>query len=256
MNRNDFIPYFSAFLEQNKIEYQLINSNIFQIGSLQIKYFEHLSDELTALGQPINIWKDQWEKHPEVVISRLSSVLGLNLKLPARVCKVRRINQHIAEDFLNINHLQQSIGAKLKYGLYLPKSYFRLLPNGLVQNSEELLLAVMTFSGAKKYYLGEKIVLSYELIRFSNLNGFNIVGGFTKMMRYFIKEKTPGNIMTYIDADWSDGENFAKLGFELKDKTPPMYFQLDENYIRIKVKDANEADVMNSGSYKYILSEF
>lgn len=256
MNRNDFIPYFSAFLEQNKIEFQLINSNIFQIGSFQIKYFEHLSDELTALGQPINIWKDQWEKHPEIVISRVSSVLGLNPKLPARVCKVRRIDQHIAEEFLNKNHLQRSIGAKLKYGLYLPKSYFRLLPNGLVQNSEELLLAVMTFSGAKKYYLGDKIILSYELIRFSNLNGFNIVGGFTKMMRYFIKEKTPGNIMTYIDADWSDGENFTKLGFELKDKTPPMYFQLDENHFRIKVKDANEADVMNSGSYKYILSEF
>lgn len=256
MISKDFIPYFSAFLEENKIEFQLINSRIFEIWPLKIKYFEHLPDDLEALSQPINIWKDQWEKHPEIVISRLSSVLGLNLKLPARVCKVRRINQHIAEEFLNRNHLQQSIGAKLKYGLYLPKAYYRLLPTGFVPDSEEILLAVMTFSGAKKYYLEDKIVLSFELIRFSNLNGFNILGGFTKMLRHFIQEKTPGNIMTYIDADWSNGENFSKLGFELKEKTSPMYFRLDENDNRVKVKDADEADVMNSGSFKYILSEF
>lgn len=256
MIRKDFIPYFSEFLEQNKIEFQLTDSHIFQIGHLQLKYFENLTDDINALKQPINIWKDQWKKHPEIVISRLSSVLGLNLKLPARVCKVRRINQHIAEEFLNKNHLQQSIGAKLKYGLYLPRAYFRLLPKGFRQDSEELLLAVMTFSGAKKYYLEDKIVLSFELIRFSNLGGFNIVGGFTKMLRHFIKEKTPGNIMTYIDADWSDGENFSKLGFELIEKTSPMYFRLDDNGNRIKVKNAIEANVMNSGSYKYILSEF
>jgi hypothetical protein len=256
MIRNDFIPYFSTFLQLNKIEFHLLNSHIFQIGSWQIKYFESLPDDLNALSQPINIWKDQWDKHPEVVISRLSSVLGFNSKLPARVCKVRRINQHIAEEFLNKNHLQQSIGAKLKYGLYLPKAYYRLLPSGFVPDSDELLLAVITFSGSKKYYFEDKVVLSFELIRFANLNGFNIVGGFTKMLRYFIHEKTPGNIMTYIDADWSDGKNFSKLGFKLIEKTSPLYFQLDENHNRVKVKNTNEAEVVNSGSYKYILSEF
>ncbi len=256
MIRNDFIPYFSAFLQQNKIEFQLLNSHIFQFGSWQIKYFERLPDDLNVLSQPINIWKDQWEKHPEIVISRLNSVLGFNSKLPARVCKVRRINQHIAEEFLNNNHLQQSIGAKLKYGLYLPKPYHRLLPNGFVSDSDELLLAVMTFSGSKKYYLEDNIVHSFELIRFANLNGFNIIGGYTKMLKHFIQEKTPGNIMTYIDADWSDGKKISKLGFELIAKTSPMYFQLDENHNRVKVKNVNEAEVVNSGSFKYILSEF
>ena len=256
MIRNDFIPYFSAFLQQNKIEFQLLNSHIFQIGSRQIKYFERIPADLNVLCQPVNIWKDQWEKHPGIVISRLNSVLGFNSKLPARVCKVRRINQHIAEEFLNRNHLQQSIGAKLKYGLYLPKAYYRLLPSGFVPDSDELLLAVITFSGSKKYYLEDNVVLSFELIRFANLDGFNIVGGFTKLLRYFIQEKTPGNIMTYIDGDWSDGKKFSNLGFELIEKTSPMYFQLDENQNRVKVKNANEAEVVNSGSYKFILSEF
>jgi hypothetical protein len=162
----------------------------------------------------------------------------------------------VVVEFLDKNHLQQSVGSKIKYGLYLPKAYFRLLPTDFSVDSEELLVSVMTFSNPKKYYKENKIVLSYELIRFANLMGFNIVGGFSKMLKYFVEEKNPGNIMTYIDADWSDGQNFSKLGFKLIDKTPPLFFRLDKNKKRIKVPDKNEADVMNSGSYKYILSEF
>ncbi|WP_255079158.1 hypothetical protein [Lacihabitans sp. CCS-44] len=256
MISGDFVSYFSAFLTHNKIEFQLRDSCVFESGKIEVKYLETIPEDYKFIEKPINVWKDQWFKYPEIVLSRLSSVLGLNQKLPARVCNVRRVNQHIAEDFLNQNHLQQSIGAKLKYGLYLPKAYFRLLPEEFKPDSDELLLAVMTFSGAKKYYLEEKIVLSFELIRFANLNGFNVVGGFSKMLGYFVKEKTPGNIMTYIDADWSDGENFSKLGFELVEKTSPLYFVLDENKNRIKVRDRVEAEIINSGSYKYILSEF
>jgi hypothetical protein len=152
--------------------------------------------------------------------------------------------------------LQQSIGAKLKYGLFLPKNYFRLLPAAFTPDSDELLMAVMTFSGSKKYYLEDEIVLSYEMIRFATFNGFNVVGGFSKLLRFFVKEKTPGNIMTYIDADWTDGDNFSKLGFELVEKTSPLYFALDENKNRVKVRDIKDAEVTNSGSYKYILSEF
>lgn len=256
MIREDFVAYFSAFLNRNKIEFQLINSKFFQIGNVEVKYFEFIPEDIESTIKPINVWKDQWLKHPEIVISRLSSVLGLNQKLPARVCSVRRINQPTAQDFLNQNHLQQSIGAKLKYGLYLPKNYFRLLPAAFKPDSDELLMAVMTFSGSKKYYLEDQIVLSYELIRFATLNGFNVVGGFSKLLRFFVKEKTPGNIMTYIDADWTDGENFSKLGFELVEKNTPLYFALDEKMNRVKVQDKNDAAVTNSGSYKYILSEF
>jgi hypothetical protein len=256
MIREDFVAYFSAFLNRQKIEFQFIDSKFFQIGKIEVKYLEFIPEDFESINKPINVWKDQWLRHPEIVISRLSSVLGLNQKLPARVCCVRRINQSIAQDFLNHNHLQQSIGAKLKYGLFLPKNYFRLLPAAFTPDSDELLMAVMTFSGSKKYYLEDEIVLSYEMIRFATFNGFNVVGGFSKLLRFFVKEKTPGNIMTYIDADWTDGDNFSKLGFELVEKTSPLYFALDENKNRVKVRDIKDAEVTNSGSYKYILSEF
>lgn len=256
MYNTSFINFFSKFLHQNSFSFEIVKDTTFFVNGLKIKYLESILDEEHSDEFIILVWFDQWQNYPEIVMSRLASALGLNAKLPARVCKVRRVDQTLAIDFLNKNHLQQSSGAKIKLGLFLPKAYFRLLENVPNLSDIELLVAVMTFSGSRKYYFEDKIVQSYELIRFSNLVGLNVVGGFSKMLKYFINEKKPGNIMTYVDADWSDGSNFVKLGFELKEKMPPIFFKLDEQNKRVKIDNQMGADLVNSGSYKYIMSEF
>ncbi|MBK9934169.1 MAG: hypothetical protein IPP61_20800 [Cytophagaceae bacterium] len=206
----------------------------------------------------IRIWKDQWDLAPEIIKSRLKSRFGLNFTLPARVCKVKRITKLVSDDFLNLNHLQKSTGAKLKYGLFLPNKYFRLLKNDFqfIDNEEEILVAVMTFSAAKKYYFGTEIVNSFELVRFGTLPYFNIVGGFSKLMRFFVNEKKPGNIMTYVDADWSDGQNFLKMGFKFIESTGPVFYKMGNNNERIPVAKADDFDVYNSGSLKFIKNGF
>lgn len=202
----------------------------------------------------LRVWEDQWLGAPEIVKSRLESRFDLNPTLPARVCEVRRINQSESEAFLNKNHLQKSAGAKLKYGLFLPQRYFRLLlSKGYVfDNQRELLVAVMTFTAGKKYYIGNEIVNSFELVRFGTLTNLNVIGGFTKLMRFFVNEKNPGNIMTYVDADWSDGQNFKKMGFEFIEKTQPVYYKIGSHYERITVTGEEAFDVYNSGSLKFI----
>ena len=256
MYNTSFTIFFSKFLTQNSFSFEIDKNTTFLVNGLKIKYLERILNEEPPCEFMILVWFDQWQNYPEIVMSRLVSALGLNSKLPARVCKVRRIDQTLAIDFLNKNHLQQSSGAKIKLGLFLPKVYFRLLEDVSNLPDAELLVAVMTFSGSKKFYLEDNIVQSYELIRFSNLVGLNVVGGFSKMLKYFVNEKKPGNIMTYVDADWSDGTNFVKLGFELKEKMSPIFFKLDEYNKRVKIDDQMGADVVNSGSYKYIMSEF
>jgi len=82
MIREDFVAYFSAFLNRQKIEFQFIDSKFFQIGKIEVKYLEFIPEDFESINKPINVWKDQWLRHPEIVISRLSSVLGLNQKLP------------------------------------------------------------------------------------------------------------------------------------------------------------------------------
>jgi hypothetical protein len=84
--------------------------------------------------------------------------------------------------------------------------------------------------------------------------------------------------MTYVDADWSDGEFYSRMGFECIEKIPPLEFWLDRStgireypHLVLKKYDltietfSSESDknsflknngytrVFNSGSYKFLL---
>lgn len=265
---DSFKTYFCAFLQTQNIDYKIYESsflvfelpvfcfkiyfmNAFENGQF-IQYFHENNNDKKL--KEIYVWADQWHSARPIVISRLNSLLGLNFKLPARVFSIKRIDRIVSDDFLNTNHLQFAVNSKIKYGLYLPKRYFRLLgkTQEFDEKKHEILFAVMTFSSPKKFFEENKVILSYELIRFATKNGFNIIGGFSKMLRFFIDEKIPGNIMTYIDADWSDGEGFKKMGFKFIEKTKPMYFKLDDNTKRILVNNEQDANVINTGSLKFI----
>lgn len=81
------------------------------------------------------------------------------------------------------------------------------------------LCAVMTFGKPrfdKKH--------SWELVRYCTLFNFNIVGGASKLLKHF-RDEHEGNIITYADRRWSDGNLYRKLGFiELKPSEPGYYY--------------------------------
>lgn len=214
-------------------------------------------DELSILRgkgfKVVRIWEDQWREKRAIVCSRLASLCGLNQKLPARVCLVRRVGKAEAQAFLEKNHLQGYVSSKLKYGLFVPQRYYRLF-SGLAHDfdldKEEILVAVMTFSNPKKFYIGETTVNSYEMIRFGTLMNFSVVGGLNKLLKHVIREKKEGNVMTYADADWSDGSVYQKMGFEMKGLIPPMSFRLNEKNERER---SENGEIYNSGSLKLIL---
>jgi len=201
----------------------------------------------------VRIWEDQWLYKKAVICSRLTSLSGRNQKLPGRVCQVRRIDKVEAQAFLDKNHLQGYVSSKVKYGLFVPQRYYRLfagLSHDFDLSREETLVAVMTFSNPKKFYLDDRIVDSYEMIRFGTAMNFSVVGGLNKLLNHFMKEKKSGNVMTYADADWSDGSTYQKMGFKMTEILPPISFRLNENNERER---SENGDIYNSGSLKLIL---
>ena len=79
----------------------------------------------------------------------------------------------------------------------------------------------MTF-GKKRKSLGHNKsgVDDYELVRYCNILNHNIVGGFSKLLNFFIKTHSPRVIETYADIRWS-GLNpistvYSKNGFVFK----------------------------------------
>lgn len=222
-------------------------------------FFQKISQLLAQKDiRVIHLWEDVWQTKRSIVESRLMSLFGKSETIPARLTQVQRIDKPTMDKFLMNNHLQSKVNAKLKYGLFLPSRYFRVIQNEKVLqeniNKEAFLVAVASFSNAKKIIRDGQEFRSYELIRFANYKGFTVVGGLNKLLKMFIDEHTPDDIMTYADADWSDGTNYEKIGFERIELTPPLIFELDNETFTRKLADENTKNkVFNSGNWKFLM---
>jgi hypothetical protein len=263
------------FLEENKVavneqiigEYYVLElvEYKFQIYCMSVGVGQTLevfksSNVLESVNRKIFLWEDVWKTKKAICKSRILANCGISNRIPARLTKVRRIDKPTLDNFLIDNHLQVVTNAKLKYGLYLPKQYFRVLPENFKPSSDEILVAVASFSNAKTILRDEQEYRSYELIRFANLLNFTVVGGLDKLLKAFIAENKPDDIMTYADRDWSDGRSYEKVGFERIGITPPQEFFLNtellQRYYPNKLPEHSKAmmkQVFNAGNIKFLM---
>lgn len=159
--------------------------------------------------QLIHIFEDEWENKPEIVKSRLLNILGKTTnKIYARKCEIKEVPTKEATDFLDKNHIQGRLGASVKIGLYYENS----------------LVSLMTFGKFRKNLGREHEEGCYELLRFCNLLDTTVVGGASKLLKYFEKVFTPKKIISYADRRWSQGNLYKALGFDLVSQSKPNYF--------------------------------
>jgi hypothetical protein len=76
----------------------------------------------------------------------------------------------------------------------------------------------MSFNKHPKY--------EWEITRFANRLETIVIGGASRLFKYFMNNYDPDQIMTYADRRYSDGNLYKKLGFELDGTTQPNYFYL------------------------------
>ena len=93
--------------------------------------------------------------------------------------------------------------------------------------SEGTLIAVATFSNARRWVKEGKEIRSYEWTRYASLPDLRVSGGMGKMLTAFIKEVHPDDIMSYADLEWSEGEVYERLGFEAETRKEPVTFTID-----------------------------
>lgn len=238
--------------------------------NLPASVFVEITEKYASEGiKVIHLWEDVWHSKRPIVQSRLQAALGQSQRIPARLTQVRRIDKPTLDNFLEKNHLQVTTTAKYKYGLFLPKKYERilkedhLLTHSLIDSFahlEETLVAVASFSGGKNILRTGFSARSFELIRFANVLNCTVVGGLDKLIKAFIKELSPDDIMTYADRDWSDGYSYQRLGFERLAATLPQMFWVNpetyERYYaeRLKMEDISGdwIKVFNSGNWKFL----
>ena len=113
----------------------------------------------------IHIFEDEWWNKRNIVESRLLSAIGcLKRKIYGRCCDVMEIDSKMSKEFLDENHLQGDVKAKIRLGLFFKKE----------------LVGVMTFG---KPRFNKKF--DYELLRYASLCGTQVIGGAGKLLKYF-----------------------------------------------------------------------
>ncbi len=155
--------------------------------------------------QLIHLWEDIWLSKRNQVLGRIKSFLGLNIGLHGRKAKIIPLNEKQSSFFLNNYHLQGYVKSKFSYGLVI----------------DEDIIAVGSFSGTRLMKSKGSEYQSAELVRFATKDGITVVGGLSKLIKYFLKQVQVNDLMTYADRDWSLGKGYQQLGFKLSEITAP-----------------------------------
>lgn len=226
-----------------------IKDNLIYNEKIKITYLKLINNsDLFKKGidndSDIIIFSDEWENKKEVVKSRLNHFLENSNKIWARKCEIREVEDNkLIRDFFNKNHIQGFVGSKIKLGLFYKGE----------------LVSLMTFGGLRKN-MGKKAEEgAFELLRFCNKLNTSVVGGASKLFKYFIKKYKPIYVISYADKRWSKGNLYKEIGFKFQSDTIPNYYWIVDNKREYRFKwrkdilvskgyDANktEVQIMNS----------
>lgn len=136
---------------------------------------------------------DNWDKVIATIIPKT--------KLYARKCEIKEIDYNKVKSFIDENHIQ---GTTRSADVSL----------GLCYNNE--LVEVMTF-GKPRYTLKYE----YELLRLCTKSDMTVIGGASRLFKYFISKYNPQSVLSYCDPAKFSGNVYAELGMTLDHVSPP-----------------------------------
>ena len=199
-----FIPSFNIGIECNGVYYHseaVISDKNYHINKTKNAHEKHV--------QLIHIFEDEWKYKQDIVKSRLKNILHKNdFKIYSRKCEIKNVPNNEVKGFLNENHIQGYVPSKINIGLYY--------------NNE--LVSLMTFGNLRKNLGSEKQDNVFELLRFCNKLNTSVVGGASKLFKYFLNNYNPQKVISYCDLRWSNGMIYHLLNFTLHHTSPPNYF--------------------------------
>ena len=218
MNLPDFTEHLQPLLNAEGItwrrEQQLL---LLQHGSRQIRCQVLLHGQEESRDADFLFPLDLLLSKPSLFIARCKSLLKLNTVVYARQCVPKKITKEIAAQFLNANHLMGATSSARQYGLYYG----------------ETLVCVATYSAGRKMNRLPPDQRSFELIRFCTKAGITVTGGLSRLLKQFITDHQPGDIMTFIDQQLFTGAAYLQAGFQLQESSSPHHFRVSKkDYLR------------------------
>lgn len=183
--------------------------------------------------QLIQIWEDWLINKPDIIQSILLTKLGeCNDVVYARQCEIREVNSKDSREFLEDNHIQGYCNAKYSYGLYY----------------KDELVSLMTFGAQRKCLNSNPTEGEYELLRFCNMAYIRVVGGASKLFKYFLKLHKPKKVISFSSCDISNCNLYKTLGFESDENISQSYWYVDpEDFQRYHRSSFTKAAIVKKG---------
>ena len=196
-------------------------------------------------GKLIIITEDRWNRQKEMMQERLLAHLERFTSLYARNCEIRRIDKPAAAAFLEACHSYGDASCRYRYGMFLKRHTGHLAETGSL--SPGTLVAVAEFSNARRWLKDGQEIRSHEWTRYASLPGVRISGGMGRMLKHFINETAPDDIMSYADLEWSEGNAYEQLGFVPEGVKEPVMFTIDAQWRRCPVRPGMTGEAGRAG---------
>lgn len=162
----------------------------------------------------IHIFEYEWMYKQEKIKALIRSALGLfEKKIYARQCTVKSIDSKTYSEFLELYHLQGSVKSSIRYGLFY----------------QDELVAVIGF-GQSRFKKGE-----LELHRYCVKADYQIIGGFSKLIKHSCQESNIKEFVSFIDLAHYNGKGYKKIGFTKVSVTKPSYVYVKGDQILSRI---------------------
>lgn len=155
----------------------------------------------------IHIFEDEWIEHQDIVEDKLRAALKLPMdRYFARKLKIKTVERAVADRFYGTNHIQGKTNVSVSIGLY----------------AGDELLALQSFLP----YTRRESNGSWELVRYTTKLGTRVVGGFSRCLKWFERNYTPKEVISFADRRWSDPQSnvYKSNGFINDGKVPRSYW--------------------------------
>lgn len=215
-----FLPEFNLAIECNPTATH--NSSISDPwgGPPKDKYYHQFKSQLCKERgiQLIHIFGYEWKYKQDV----LKSILANKLLSNNNVYYARKLNvdDNVAfiesKQFLNQNHRQGSCVSSVRIGL---------------RDTSGELVALMTFGKLRNSISKSSSSESsdVELLRFCTKLNTSVIGGCSKLFKYYTKNYNYSNIVSYSDFSHTSGSIYSTLGFKLDHLSEPGYMWVNVN---------------------------
>ena len=153
----------------------------------------------------LSIFDVDWRNRRKKIKQLIENIFIPKTKIYARKCTIVKLSYKEVKEFTDLYHLQGS-------------SHYQSINYGLYFQGE--LMSLISFS--KSRYSKDKE--EFEIIRYVVKQGYTVIGGFQKLLKYHIYLSNSKNIVTFSDNDFFTGGIYSKAGFKLVSNSLSYYW--------------------------------